>query len=242
MLEAFPIIMFFGIIVILLCGFPVVFILVGSSLIFAFLGFLIGSFDLVFLQAIPERIYGTMANEIFIVIFFFVFMGVMLERSKISEDLLSIMVKLFGGIWGGLGILVCFVGGLLVVAIGIVGATVVMMGLFFFLLMLKKKYFFSLATGIICASGTLGQIIPPSIILVILGDVISVAHQQVQIKMGNFFFSSVSVGDLFVGALILGVLLMVGYIIYIVVIVIIKPGVVLPVSMEDRGNLRDSVF
>ena len=134
---------------------------------------LTGHFDPAFLSALPLRIYGIMSNETLIAIPLFVFMGIVLERSKIAEDLLETMAQLFGGLRGGLGISVCRVGGLLAASTGSVGATVVTMGLISLPAMLKRGYAPPIATGIICASGTLGQIIPPSIVLVILGDVVS---------------------------------------------------------------------
>ena len=167
--------MFLVTIAVLLCGYPVAFSLAGSALAFAMLGVLTGQFDADFFGAFPERVFGIMGNETLIAVPLFVFMGVILERSKISEDLLETMGLLFGGMRGGLGLSICLVGALLAASTGIVGATVVTMGLISLPAMLKYDYKPSFATGIISASGTLGQIIPPSIILVILGDVISSA-------------------------------------------------------------------
>jgi len=240
--EWLPLLMFAGTLAILLCGFPVAFSLAGSALIFGAIGLLTDTFDWDFIGAMPERIYGIMVNETLVAIPLFIFMGVMLERSKISEDLLDTMSKLFGGLRGGLGISVCLVGGLLAASTGIVGATVVTMGLISLPSMLKRNYSPSLSTGIICASGTLGQIIPPSIILIILGDVISSAHQQAQIELGNFAPTSVSVGDLFVGAIIPGTLLMFLYMAYILLLGIIKPESVPPLPEEERQKLSDPAF
>ena len=206
----------FGIaVLILLLGFPVAFSLAGTAIGFALYGVFMDEFDISFLGAYPERIFGVMGNQTLIAIPLFIFMGVILERSKISEELLDTMGMLFGKIRGGLGISVCVVGALLAASTGIVGATVVTMGLISLPAMLKYKYSPSLASGIVTASGTLGQIIPPSIILIILGDVISSAHQQAQLAMGIFSPTSVSVGDLFVGALFPGLVLVGLYIIYI---------------------------
>ena len=155
MTELFPLFMFLGTLAILLTGFPVAFSLAGSAFIFAFLGSLAGAFDGAFLQALPERIYGLMVNETLLAVPLFVFMGVMLERSKIAEDLLGTMAQLFGGLRGGLGVSVCLVGGLLAASTGIVGATVVTMGLISLPSMLWRNYSTPLATGIVCASGTL---------------------------------------------------------------------------------------
>lgn len=211
---------------VLLSGFPVAFCLAGTALGFAGLGVLTGHFDAAFLSALPARIYGIMANETLMAVPLFVFMGVVLERSKIAENLLETMAQLCGRLCGGLGISVCLVGGLLAASTGIVGATVVTMGLISLPAMLKRAYSPAVATGIICASGTLGQIIPPSIVLVILGDVVSSAHQQAQLKMGNFAPVSVSVGDLFMGALLPGLVLMSLYILYIIGLGLLKPAAV----------------
>jgi len=242
MADWMPLFMFAGTLVILLCGFPVAFSLAGSALIFAWIGYFLGTFDLTFLQALPERIYGIMVNETLLAIPLFVFMGVMLERSKLSEALLDTMAKLFGGLRGGLGISVCLVGGLLAASTGIVGATVVTMGLISLPTMLKRKYSPILSTGIICASGTLGQIIPPSIILIILGDVMSSAHQQAQLEMGIFAPTSVSVGELFVGALIPGIILMVLYMLYVLLVAAIRPNMAPALAVEERASLTDKAF
>lgn len=214
----------FGVAVfILLMGYPVAFSLSGTAILFALFGVQMDVFDLSFFGAYPERIFGIMRNQTLIAIPLFIFMGVMLERSKISEELLETMGMLFGKIRGGLGISVCIVGALLAASTGIVGATVVTMGLISLPSMLRFNYSNSLASGIVTASGTLGQIIPPSIILIILGDVISSAHQQAQLAMGNFSPTSVSVGDLFVGALLPGLVLVGLYIFYIAIIAFLKP-------------------
>lgn len=223
--EIYPLLMFGLTVAILLLGYPVAFSLAGTALLFALFGFTTDVFSLSFLGAFPERIFGIMGNQTLIAIPLFIFMGVMLERSKISEELLDTMGMLFGKVRGGLGISVCIVGALLAASTGIVGATVVTMGLISLPAMLKYKYSPSLAAGIVTASGTLGQIIPPSIILIILGDVISSAHQQAQLAMGNFSPTSVSVGDLFVGAIIPGLVLVSLYIIYIAIVAALKPDV-----------------
>lgn len=216
--------MFLGLIVILITGFPVAFGLAGGALIFALLGIWTNTFDPSFLSAIPERLYGMMLNENLLAVPLFVFMGVMLERAKIAEDLLSTMAQLFGRRRGGLALSVCLVGGLMAASTGIVGATVVTMGLISLPIMLKQRYSPELSTGIICASGTLGQIIPPSIVLVILGDVLSSAYQQAQLRLGEFSPKTISVGDLFVGAVIPGVCLMVLYMVYIILLSIFRPA------------------
>jgi len=162
---------------------------------------LFGAFDLAFLAALPNRIYGIMTNETLLAVPLFVFMGVVLERARIAEELLDTMARLFGSLRGGLGIAVTLVGMLMAASTGIVGATVVTMGLLSLPTMLRRGYDPAVATGTICAAGTLGQIIPPSIVLVLLGDVLSNAYQQSQLNQGIFSPDTVSVGDLFAGAL-----------------------------------------
>src|SRR3989339_2149571 len=191
---------------ILIMGYPVAFSLGGSALLFGLGGYFLGQFDAAFLGALPERIFGIMSNQTLVAVPLFIFMGVMLERSKISEDLLETLGLLFGRTRGGIGVSICLVGALLAASTGIVGATVVTMGLISLPIMLRYKYDTQYATGIIAASGTLGQIIPPSIILVLLGDVISSAYQQAQLRLGNFAPSTISVGDLFMGAVLPGLL------------------------------------
>ena len=242
MSEFAPLAMFLCTFAVLLSGFPVAFCLAGTALGFAGLGVLTGHFDAAFLSALPARIYGIMSNETLMAVPLFVFMGVVLERSKIAEDLLETMAQLCGSLGGGLGISVCLVGGLLAASTGIVGATVVTMGLISLPAMLKRAYSPAVSTGIICASGTLGQIIPPSIVLVILGDVVSSAYQQAQLKMGNFAPVSVSVGDLFMGALVPGVVLMGLYILYIIGLGLLKPATVPAVPDEERAQILSAAF
>ena len=208
----------------LLIGYPVAFTLAGTALIFAFAGQWAGSFDPVFLQALPNRIYGIMINPTLMAVPLFVYMGVMLERSRIAEDLLDAMSGLFGSLRGGLGFSVMLVGMLLAASTGIVGATVVTMGLLSLPTMLRRGYDPRVATGAICASGTLGQIIPPSIVLVLLGDVLSSAYQQAQISQGIYSPKTVSVGDLFAGALIPGLLLVGMYLIYLAAVAYWRPA------------------
>lgn len=207
----------------LMAGYNVAFTLSGVSLIFAAIGVATGTFDASFLAALPGRIYPLITREILIAVPLFVFMGVMLEKSRIAEDLLEAMGDLFGSLRGGLGISVVFVGALLAASTGIVGATVVTMGLLSLPTMLKRNYAPSLASGAIAASGTLGQIIPPSIVLVILGDQISNAYQEAQRTHGLAGGGVVSVGDLFAGALIPGLILVMLYALYIAVTAFFKP-------------------
>ena len=212
--DVLSITMFITVCMFLLGGFPVAFSLAGTGLFFATIGWFLGVFDFILLGNIASRIYGAMTNGILIAVPLFIFMGVMLERSKVAEELLESMGQLFGSIRGGLGISVTLVGALLAASTGIVGATVVTMGLLSMPTMLKNGYSPRLISGTICASGTLGQIIPPSIVLVILGDQISNAYVNAQRTMGNFSPEPVSVGDLFAGALLPGLLLVSMYIAY----------------------------
>ena len=216
-MEWVALLLFASVIVLLLAGFPVAFSLGGTAMLFALFGVLGGGFESAFLSGIPSRLFGIMTNETLIAVPLFVFMGVTLERARIAEDLLDTLSALFGSLRGGLGISVTLVGMLLAASTGIVGATVVTMGLLSLPTMLKRGYQPEVATGTICASGTLGQIIPPSIILVMLGDVMSSAYQQAQLSQGNFSPDTVSVGDLFAGALIPGLMLVVMYVAYLVI-------------------------
>jgi tripartite ATP-independent transporter DctM subunit len=215
--------LFLSVIVALLAGFPVAFTLGGTALIFAGAGVLAGVFNDALLTGLPNRVFGIMTNETLIAVPLFVFMGVMLERARIAEDLLETLSRLFGALRGGLGISVTLVGMLLAASTGIVGATVVTMGLLSLPTMLKRGYAPEVAAGTICASGTLGQIIPPSIILVMLGDVMTSAYQQAQLEMGVFSPKTVSVGDLFAGALLPGLMLVGLYIAYIMIVAALKP-------------------
>ncbi len=240
MAEYMPFIMFLCVGLVLLSGYPVAFSLGGTALLFALIGQLTGTFDEAFLSALPNRLYGIMTNVTLIAVPLFVFMGVMLERSKVADRLLETMALLFGPLRGGLGISVTVVGMLLAASTGIVGATVVTMGLLSLPTMLKRGYDPKLASGTICASGTLGQIIPPSIVLVLLGDVLSSAYQQAQLDMGEFSPDTVSVGDLFAGALIPGLLLVGLYIAYIVAVALWRPQQAPAIPAEERHiNTRE---
>ena len=216
--------LFVTVILVLLAGFPVAFSLGGTALLFALAGVIGGGFNEALLTGLPNRIFGIMTNETLVAVPLFVFMGVTLERARIAEELLDTLSALFGALRGGLGISVTIVGMLLAASTGIVGATVVTMGLLSLPTMLKRGYSPEIATGTICASGTLGQIIPPSIILVMLGDVMTTAYQQAQLDMGIFSPKTVSVGDLFAGALIPGLMLVLLYIFYIVVVAFFRPA------------------
>jgi len=238
MAEFLPLLLFLAVCLVLLLGYPVAFSLGGTALAFAWLGGMAGYFDASFLEALPNRLYGIMTNETLIAVPLFVFMGVMLERSRVAENLLDTMAGLFGSLHGGLGISVTLVGMLLAASTGIVGATVVTMGLLSLPTMLKRNYDPALSSGVICAAGTLGQIIPPSIILVLLGDVLSAAYQQAQLNMGIFTPETVSVGDLFFGALVPGLLLVVLYLVYLVLVALFRPQSVPAIPLEERERDR----
>ena len=207
----------------LLAGFPVAFTLAGVALIFALLGVLGGVFDPAFLSAFPSRVFGIMSNQTLIAVPVFVFMGVMLERSKLADQLLQALATIMRRIPCGLGLAVMMVGALMAASTGIVGATVVTMGLLSLPTMLRNNYNPSIATGTICAAGTLGQIIPPSIALILLADVLSNAYQQAQLTMGIFSPETISVGELFAGALLPGLALVGLYMIYLIGMAVIKP-------------------
>ena len=236
MIEHLDLLMFAFAIVILILGYPVAFSLAGSAILFAYIGDYFNVFPMQFMKAIPQRIFGTMTNEILMAVPLFVFMGTMLEKSKVAEELLENMDKVFRKVRGGLGISVSIVGALLAASTGIVGATVVTMGLLSLPTMLKKGYDPKIATGTVAAAGTLGQIIPPSIVLVLLGDVLSNAYQKSQLDMGVFSPETLSVGDLFAGALIPGLLLVCFYIIYQIFKSIIDPSSIPAVDNSEYDD------
>lgn len=238
MVELMAILLFACICLALMAGYPVAFTLGGVSLLFAGIGVLTGTFDGSYLSALPNRLFGIMNNQTMLAVPLFVFMGVMLEKSRVAEDLLESMSRLFGTLRGGLAISVCVVGALLAASTGIVGATVVTMGLLALPTMLRRGYDPAIATGTLAATGTLGQIIPPSIVLVLLGDVMSSAYQQAQLKMGIFSPKTVSVGDLFVGALIPGLMLVGMYILYIIAIAIFQPQKLPALPQEELGPIE----
>ncbi len=220
----------------LMSGYPVAMALGGTALVFAAFGLWLEVFDSAFLLALPNRIYGIMTNETLVAVPLFVFMGAVLERAKIAEELLDTMAELFGSLRGGLGLSVVVVGALMAASTGIVGATVVTMGLLSLPTMLKRGYHPALACGTICASGTLGQIIPPSIVLVLLGDVIGSAYSQAQLDQGVFSPKTVSVGDLFAGALLPGLGLVLLYFGFLAWVAWLKPNWMpaLPIKTHDR--------
>ena len=208
----------------MLAGYQVAFTLAGVGVLFAFIGQSIGAFDMIFFNAIPSRFFGIMTNEILIAVPLFVFMGVMLEKSRIADELLSTMGQCFGALRGGLGLSVTVVGMLLAATTGIVGATVVTMGLLSLPTMLRARYDPKLACGTICAAGTLGQIIPPSVVLVLLGDVLAGIYSESQLSMGNFTVEPFSVIDLFAGAFIPGLMLVVLYVMWQITVAVFRPN------------------
>lgn len=241
MLQLLPLLFFVAVCLVLMAGFPVALSLTGVSLAFAGLGLLLGVFDVAYLSLIPNRIYGILINQNLFAVPLFVFMGVMLEKSRIAEDLLRNMALAFGRFPGGLGISVIVVGMLLAASTGIVGATVVTMGILSLPTMLKSGYKPSLACGTLCATGTLGQIIPPSICLVLLGEVISNAYQQSQLNSGVFAPDFVSIGDLFAGAIVPGLLLVAAYGLYVFLVAVIRPEQA-PAVVQNGPPLRLSAL
>ena len=210
--------MFLGALALIFTGYPVAFALGGTALFFAALGVQLGVLDWALLFALPERIFGIMSNFVLLAVPFFIFMGTMLEKSNLAEDLLRTIGKLFGPLRGGLALAVVFVGALLAAATGVVGASVVAMGLISLPVMQRYGYSTELATGVISASGTLGQIIPPSVVLVVLAD-----------QLG------ISVGDLFMGSLVPGLMLAGLYAAYVVGVAIFNPAAApaLPAAERD---------
>ncbi|MFC3851761.1 TRAP transporter large permease subunit [Salinispirillum marinum] len=242
--ELLSLLMFFSIIGFLMMGFPVAFTLAGTSLIFAFVGYHLGVFNPSNLGSLAPRYMGTMLNDVLVAVPLFIFMGMMLERSGIAEQLLITMGRLFRGLRGGLGMSVIVVGALLAASTGIVGATVVTMGLLSLPAMMRAGYDTKLATGVICASGTLGQIIPPSTVLIFMGDMLAGVNQQVQMSLGNFSPKPVSVGDLFAGAFIPGMILVAVYLVYMMYKAWRDPEScpALVVTEEEKAALMRDVF
>lgn len=217
MIEYLDLIMFAALMGAILLGFPVSFSIAGVAVFFAYLGWSLGVMDITLLGAMSQRVFGLLSNTVLIAIPLFVLMGAVLEKSRIAEELLDTMGRLFGQLRGGLGISVVLVGALLAASTGIVGATVVAMGLIALPTMLRSGYDPRVASGIVCTAGTLGQIIPPSTLLIILADVMSNAFQQAQYEQGKFTVQALSAGQFFAAAVIPGLLLVALYLIYILV-------------------------
>jgi len=233
--------LFGGAIVLILAGYPVAFTLPGTAILFALLGSALGRFDLSYLTSLPMRYWGTLTNDVLIAVPLFVFMGVMLERSRIAESLLDTMGRLFGELRGGLGLSTVLVAALLAASTGIVGATVITMGLISLPAMLKAGYDRRLATGLICASGSLAQVVPPSTVLVFLAVILQSAYSQAQMAQGNFAPDTLSVGDLFAGAFIPGLLIALLYAVWIMLIAFLRPSSAPALGghgLAGRGVLR----
>jgi tripartite ATP-independent transporter DctM subunit len=207
----------------LLVGYPVAFTLAGVSLSFAVAGAASGVMELALLGALPARIFGIMTNDVLLAIPLFIFMGVMLERSRIAEELLETMGRLFGRLPGGLGLSVIVVGVLLAAAKGVVGATTVTMGLIVLPTMLRHGYDKALAAGTVAATATLAQIFPPATVLILLGDQLSNSYQAAQLAKGNFAPQSVTVADLFAGAIWPGLVLVSFYMLYVIGVAVVRP-------------------
>ena len=223
-----PLLMFVVVFAFLLSGYPVAITLAGVALLFAGVGTLLGAFNPADLGFLPGRLFGIVTNTTLIAVPLFVLMGVVLEKTRIAENLLTSLSLRLGGLPGGLAVAVVVVGALLAASTGIVGATVVTMGLLSLPVMARAGYSHSFATGTIAATGTLGQIIPPSIALVLLGDVLANAYQQAQLSQGVFAPKTVSVGDLFAGALIPGLVLVALFLAYVIGTALLRPSLAPP--------------
>lgn len=215
--------MFAALVVVIMSGFPVAFSIAGIAVFFAYLGWMLGVMDISLLGAFGQRVFGLISNQVLIAIPLFVLMGALLEKSRIAEELLDTMGRAFGQLRGGLGISVILVGALLAASTGIVGATVVAMGMIALPTMLRAGYDPRVSSGIVCTAGTLGQIIPPSTLLIILADVMSNAYQQAQYEQGKFSVEALSVGQFFAAALIPGLVLVSLYLIYVLVRGALRP-------------------
>ena len=222
--EFLAVLMIVAVIAALMAGYPVALTLAGVSLIFAAFGHAVGVMNFAILGALPQRIFGVMTNEVLLAIPLFIFMGVMLEQSRIAEDLLERMGRLFGTLRGGLGFSVVVVGALLAASTGIVGATAVTMGLIMLPAMMRHGYDPRLASGTVAAAATLAQIIPPSTVLVVLGDQLNNAYQSAQLAQGKFAPNVISVSDLFAGAILPGLLLVALYLVYLIAMAVLRPA------------------
>ena len=230
--EILAILMVVAVCGLLMAGYPVALTLGGVSLAFAGLGHISGAMDIGLIGALPQRIFGVMTNGVLLAIPLFIFMGVMLERSRIAEDLLETMGRLFGALPGGLGISVVLVGVLLAAAKGVVGATVVTIALITLPTMLRHGYDKRLAAGTVAATATLAQILPPATVLVLLGDQLNNSYQAAQLSKGIFAPETVSVSDLFAGAIVPGLTLVLLYILFLVAVAIVSPKSVPPIPPD----------
>jgi len=246
MAEYLDIVMFAALMVAVLSGFPVAFSIAGTAIVFAFLGWYLGVMNIALLGAMSQRIFGLLTNNVLIAIPLFVLMGAILEKSRIAEEMLDTMGRSFGQLRGGLGISVVFVGMLLAASTGIVGATVVAMGMIALPTMLRSGYDPRVASGVVCSAGTLGQIIPPSTLLIILSDVVSNSYQQAQYEQGKFTIDTISVGQVFASAILPGLTLVVLYIVYLLLRGWLRPQDLPTVSMDvakpDFGELMRAIL
>lgn len=234
MSQYLDLLMFAALVAAILTGFPVSFSIAGVAILFAYLGWVLGVMDITLLGATGQRIFGLLSNQVLIAISLFVLMGAVLEKSRIAEELLDTMGRLFGSLRGGLGISVVLVGALLAASTGIVGATVVAMGLIALPTMLRTGYDPRVASGIVCTAGTLGQIIPPSTLLIILADVMSNAYQQAQYAQGKFAIEALSVGQFFAAAILPGLVLVLLYLLYILVRGLLRPQDMPPAAITQK--------
>ncbi|MFD2740999.1 TRAP transporter large permease subunit [Sulfitobacter aestuarii] len=242
MTEYLDVLMFGALMVAILSGFPVSFSIAGVAVIFAYLGWMLGAMDIGLLGALGQRVFGLISNQVLIAIPLFVLMGAILEKSRIAEDLLDTMGRTFGQLRGGLGISVVLVGALLAASTGIVGATVVAMGMIALPTMLRSGYDPRVASGIVCTAGTLGQIIPPSTLLIILADVMSNAYQQAQYEQGKFSVQALSVGQFFAAAIIPGLMLVVLYLLYIIIRGRLRPQDMPPAPIDMAKPNRAEIL
>jgi tripartite ATP-independent transporter DctM subunit len=233
--EVLAVAMVVAVCVVLLAGYPVALTLAGVSLVFAAIGVASGVMDGGLLGALPQRIFGILGNDVLLAIPLFVFMGVMLERSRIAEDLLETTGRLFGALPGGLGIAVILVGVLLAAAKGIVGATAVTLGLIVLPTMLRHGYDKALAAGTVAATATLAQIFPPATVLILLGDQLGNSYQAAQLAQGNFAPRTVSVSDLFAGAIIPGLVLVLLYMFYLIGVAVFSPKKSPPIAPDPAA-------
>ena len=239
--ETLAVAMVLAVCALLLFGYPVAFTLAGVSLGFAGLGAALGIMNFALLGALPARIFGIMTNDVLLAIPLFIFMGVMLERSRVAEELLETMGRLFARLPGGLSVSVILVGVLLAAAKGVVGATTVTMGLIVLPTMLRHGYDKALAAGTVAATATLAQIFPPATVLVLLGDQLSNSYQAAQLAKGNFAPQTVTVADLFAGAIFPALVLVLLYLLYVIAVAVIRPKKS-PAIAADPGAPTGAAF
>ncbi|MEM6678187.1 MAG: TRAP transporter large permease subunit [Pseudomonadota bacterium] len=246
MSSSLDLLMFAALIAAILSGFPAAFSIAGVAVIFAYLGWATGAMDIGLLGALGQRVFGLLSNEVLIAIPLFVVMGAILERSRIAEHMLETMGRLFGRLHGGLAVSVVLVGALLAASTGIVGATVVAMGMIALPAMLRAGYDPRVSAGVVCTAGTLGQIIPPSTLLIILSDVMSNAWQQAQYEQGKFAVQALSVGQVFASAFVPGLMLVTLYLAYIALRGLLRPGDMPPVGegapLPDIGAILQAIL